>query len=68
MIDILLNNVIPCSVNIIVIIYIISKLLNKSFNFNNPKNYIFVVLLIVVNVANFYILMIWLELLLVLFL
>lgn len=53
MIDILLNNVIPCSVNIIVIIYIISKLLNKSFNFNNPKNYIFVVLLIVVNVANF---------------
>lgn len=53
MIDILLNNVIPCSVNIIVIIYIISKLLNKSFNFNNPKNYIFVALLIVVNVANF---------------
>lgn len=53
MIDILLNNVIPCSVNIIVIIYIISKLLNKSFNFNNPKNYIFVALLMVVNVANF---------------
>lgn len=53
MIDILLKNVIPCSINIIVIIYIISKLLNKSFNFNNPKNYIFVVLLIVVNVANF---------------
>lgn len=53
MIDILVKNVIPCSINIIVIIYIISKLLNKSFNFNNPKNYIFVVLLIVVNVANF---------------
>lgn len=53
MIDILIKNVIPCSINIIVIIYIISKLLNKSFNFNNPKNYIFVVLLIVVNVANF---------------
>lgn len=53
MIDILVKNVIPYSINIIVIIYIISKLLNKSFNFNNPKNYIFVVLLIVVNVANF---------------
>lgn len=53
MIDILVKNVILCSINIIVIIYIISKLLNKSFNFNNPKNYIFVVLLIVVNVANF---------------
>ena len=53
MIDIVVKNVIPCSINIIVIIYIISKLLNKSFNFNNPKNYIFVVLLIVVNVANF---------------
>lgn len=53
MIDILVKNVIPCSINIIVIIYIISKLLNKSLNFNNPKNYIFVVLLIVVNVANF---------------
>lgn len=53
MIDILVKNVIQCSINIIVIIYIISKLLNKSFNFNNPKNYIFVVLLIVVNVANF---------------
>lgn len=53
MIDILIKNVIQCSINIIVIIYIISKLLNKSFNFNNPKNYIFVVLLIVVNVANF---------------
>lgn len=53
MIDILIKNVIPCSINNIVIIYIISKLLNKSFNFNNPKNYIFVVLLIVVNVANF---------------
>lgn len=53
MIDILVKNVIPCSINIIVIIYIISKLLNKSFNFNNPKNYIFVVLLIVVNVASF---------------
>lgn len=53
MIDILIKNVIPCSINIIVIIYIISKLLNKSFNFNNPKNYIFVVLLIVVNVAIF---------------
>ncbi len=53
MIDILIKNVILCSINIIVIIYIISKLLNKSFNFNNPKNYIFVVLLIVVNVANF---------------
>lgn len=51
--DILLNNVIPCSINILAIIYIISKLLNKNFDFKNIKNYIFVILLIIVNVINF---------------
>lgn len=53
MLDILLNNFIPCLINVIAVIYVISRLLGKKINFKDYKLYLMIIALGIVGVLNF---------------
>ncbi len=54
MINIILNNVIPCSVNVFSGIYILSKLMQQKINFKSINTYLVFIFLVTVLVLNFY--------------
>ena len=53
MLDIIRNNLLPCTLNVITVIYLLSKILKNKFDFKDYKNYFAFVLLIVLSIVNF---------------
>ena len=53
MLEFVLNEILPCSINIVAVIYLISKLLGEKINFKNYKTYLIIILLIIITILNF---------------
>jgi len=53
LLDILKNNFLPCTLNAITVIYLISKILNCKIDFNKPKVYIITFISIVLSIINY---------------
>lgn len=53
MIDILTNNVLPCAINILTVVYILKKILGSNKKLINLKDFITIIFLIVLSIFNF---------------
>lgn len=53
MLEKMIANFFPCLLNILAVVYVLSKILNKKVNFTNYKTYLVVLALIIVNIVNY---------------
>jgi len=53
MLEIIKNNLLPCTLNVITVSYLLGIILKNKINFRNYKNYILFILLIVFSIVNF---------------
>lgn len=53
MLGIIRNNLLPCTINVITVIYLLSRILKIKVGFNNYKSHILFILLIIFSIVNF---------------
>lgn len=53
MLEFVLNEILPCSINVITVVYVLSKLLNVKIDLKDYKTYMVIALLITITILNY---------------